>query len=119
MDTREIAAEYRLEHWAQMMRERAEQGLSIRAYCESRGIHENTYFYWQRKLREAACAGLAAAEPAPSERSAPKGWAALSVGNQQNEPQGLSIDVGGCRINVRADTDAELLEKVCRVLKAL
>lgn len=120
MNTREIAAEYRLKHWAQAMRERAEQGLSVRAYCESRGIHENTYFYWQRKLREAACVGLPAAEPAPSEQSlAPKGWAALSVGDQLHQPRGLSVDVGGCRINVRADTDAELLAKVCRVLKAL
>jgi hypothetical protein len=32
--------------------------VSIREYCEDSGIHENTYFYWQRKLRESACLGL-------------------------------------------------------------
>ena len=54
MNTREIAAEYRLAHWAKIMRERSESRLSIRAFCMNAGIHENTYFYWQRKLREAA-----------------------------------------------------------------
>jgi hypothetical protein len=54
MNTREIAAEYRLSHWAGIMRERSESGLSVRAFCKNAGFHENIYFYWQRKLREAA-----------------------------------------------------------------
>jgi len=41
------------------MRERQDSGLSVRAYCASAGIHENSYFYWQKKLREAACEELA------------------------------------------------------------
>ena len=53
MNTREIAAEYRLSHWAGMIKRRSENGQSIRVFCESEGIHENTYYYWQRKLREA------------------------------------------------------------------
>ena len=55
METRKIAAEYRLTHWAGIMSKRQESGLSIKAFCENAGIHENTYFYWQRKLREATC----------------------------------------------------------------
>jgi hypothetical protein len=59
MDTRKIAAEYRLAHWAQIMRERTESGLSISAFCKNSRISDNTYFYWQKKLREAACEQLA------------------------------------------------------------
>lgn len=55
MNTREIAKEYRLSHWAQKIEERKASGLSIRAYCKKEGFHENNYFYWQRKLREAVC----------------------------------------------------------------
>ena len=58
MNTRCIAAEYRLSHWAQIVRERNESKLSIRGFCKNKGIHENTYFYWQRKLRETACEQL-------------------------------------------------------------
>ena len=59
MNTRYIAAEYRLAHWSQIMRDRSESGLSIKAFCKNTGIHENTYFYWQKKLRVAACEQLA------------------------------------------------------------
>ena len=34
VNSREIAAEYRLNHWAQIMQERSESGMSIKAYCE-------------------------------------------------------------------------------------
>jgi hypothetical protein len=50
------------------MRERKESGLSIRAYCESAGYHENIYYYWQRKVREAVC-GEMRREPSKAARS--------------------------------------------------
>ena len=58
MDTREITAGLRMSHWAQIIRERQESGLTVKAYCEKAGFHENSYFYWQNKLREAACEHL-------------------------------------------------------------
>ena len=53
-NTREIAAEYRLKHWSEIIQERNESGMSIKAYCDSVGLRQNVYHYWQRKLREAA-----------------------------------------------------------------
>ena len=58
VNTREVATEYRLSHWAQIVQERIKGGLSIREYCKQIGICENTYFYWQRRLRKAACEQL-------------------------------------------------------------
>ena len=58
MDTREIAVEYRLAHWAGIVKERSESGLTIRDYCKDLGIHENAYYYWLKKLRKAACDGI-------------------------------------------------------------
>ena len=66
MNTRYIAAEYRLSHWEQIIRKRNESGLSISAFCENFGIHTNTYFYWQKKLHEAACDQLAVMQQADS-----------------------------------------------------
>ena len=58
MDTRKIAVELRLGHWAGAMPERKDSGLSIRRWCGENGISENTYDYWQRKLREKGCERL-------------------------------------------------------------
>jgi transposase-like protein len=63
INTREIAAEYRLAHWAQVMQERVQSGLSIKDFCKQIGICGNTYFYWQRRVRAAACEQLAKLEP--------------------------------------------------------
>jgi hypothetical protein len=54
VNTKEIAAEYRLTRWAGIIEERQESGLTIKAFCERSGFHENIYYYWQKKLREAA-----------------------------------------------------------------
>jgi transposase-like protein len=59
MDTRKIAVEYRMSHWAQIIQNRIKSGLSIKAFCENAEFHENIYYYWQRKLRETACEELA------------------------------------------------------------
>ena len=71
INTREIAEEYRLSHWAQIMHERMESGMSIKAYCRQLGISTNTYFYRQKKLRESACAHLAAQDHESLKASAP------------------------------------------------
>jgi len=60
MDTRKIAVEYRMAHWTQIVQDRSNSGLSIKAYCENTGIHEYAYYYWLKKLREATCEGLSA-----------------------------------------------------------
>ena len=117
MNTRDIAAEYRLTHWAQVMKERADSGISIRKYCKNAGIHENTYFYWQRKLREAACSELAAITETKKKAIVPKGWAEIHESDETVQTQMLTIEVDGCRIIVSADTDTSLLAKVCKALK--
>jgi transposase-like protein len=58
LDTREIARGYRLAHWTQIIREHRESGKTVKAYCERNGIRENTYYYWQKKIREALCEEL-------------------------------------------------------------
>jgi len=58
--TQEVTTEYRLAQWAQVMTARSDSGQSIKEFCQSAGIKRNTYFYWQRKLREAASAQLTA-----------------------------------------------------------
>lgn len=119
MNTREIAADYRQAHWAEVMRERAERGVSIRLYCEQAGFHENTYYYWQRKLREAACSGIQTKAITEGKSVVPTGWMALNAKEASPQAQGLTVEVNGYRINVLADTDPMLLVKVCRALKAL
>ena len=118
MNTRDIAEEYRLTHWAQIMRERQESELSIKAYCKQQGFHENVYYYWQRKLREAACTELAVRGKNQETSLVPGGWAKLETVTAPLNAA-VRIEINGCRVEVTTNTDPELLAKVCRTLKSL
>jgi len=58
MDTRTTTNKIRLTHWVKVIQERNDSGLSIKAYCKKTGIHESSYYYWLKKLRESACAEI-------------------------------------------------------------
>ena len=120
MTTREIAAEYRLSQWVETMRAHKASGKSITSFCESKGISRNTYFYWQRKIRAAICETMVSRNPTEdttTEKSlVPRGWAMCKTEAPSSKSKSLTIEIGGWRILVEADTDPELLAKVCRTL---
>ena len=107
MNTRAVAKECRLAYWAGIMQERVGSGLSVRAFCEKTGFHENIYFYWQRKLRAAACEQLLEikSETTPT-GMIPKGFTEIRVSESARvgvqpgiaSSGCLYIEVGGVRI---------------------
>jgi len=121
MNMRTVAEEYRLSYWAGVVREREESGLSIKAYCENAGFHENRYFYWQKKLREAAYE-LAGNGNKTTDLSTPV-FAEVKLPTQQVLPMSggagqsqICIEVAGVRITAGdgypADKLASLLTTV-------
>ena len=101
------------------MNERRESGLSVKAFCKDAGIHENTYFYWQKRLREATCGDLPGSALIPSGfaevKLADQSMPSLSAVTAQNQ---ISIEACGVRIaagcEYPADKLAALLREVVR-----
>jgi putative transposase len=117
VDTKKVTKEYRMSQWAQTIQQRRESGQNIKDFCQSTGISRNAYFYWQKKLREAACSELA--EVNDSKSIAPSGWACLTENQTSASANSLTIEVSGCNISVNTRTDPQLLAKVCHELKSL
>ena len=115
MDTQKVTSKYRLSQWMQVIRERQSSGRTIKDFCKEKGISRNKYFYWQRKIRNAACEELVKSEEPTN--LIPSGWIQLTSEQQMKET--LDIEVGGCRITVDTETDPELLKRVCRILRVL
>lgn len=113
MKTREIAAEYRMAHWTQIMRERAQSGLNTKEYCKSIGLRENVYYYWQRKLREVACEQMSVQGFTEVKLGLPATQSALSEVNLSGQ---LQMEIRGVRIT--ADS-AYPTEKLVALLRAL
>lgn len=114
MNTNLIAKEYRLSHWAGVLRDRQESGLSVRAYCEREGFHENIYFYWQRKLREAACTELSRIKADPTPQAPTFAEIKLAESHPQLPPTVTShnqvcMESGGIRITAGSEYPADKL----------
>ena len=119
MDTRKVAQDYRRSKWAEIMRDRQESGLSVRTYCNQHDIKECTYYYWQQKLREAACEQLLPINTTAS--IVPAGWAKCNVAeantsNSYSSNTSINVAVGQFKISISQKNDIELLSEVCRAL---
>ena len=123
MNTREMATQYKMAQWTQIMQDRVASGESIQGYCKARGITRQVYFYWQKKLRETAAQQLAAAAEPEKEQQAlvPSGWAQACIAEEPAPEQagGLTLRIGGAEIEVRQGYDEALLASVCRTLTGI
>jgi hypothetical protein len=82
------------------------------------GYHENVYYYWQKRLREAASKELVpAAREAEQAPSAPEGWVTCEKAGAKAPP--LAVEIGPYRVVVEKGTDAEQIANVCRALASI
>jgi hypothetical protein len=124
MDSKKVTSEYRLSHWTGIIRERQASGMNIRDFCESAGITETAYYYWQRKLRIAASQHIISTQNELQisdafKFPAPQGWAVCEAAGPAVSEKVLPIEIGSFRILAGPDLDPNLLASVCRVLVAL
>ncbi|NBJ14715.1 MAG: IS66 family insertion sequence element accessory protein TnpB [Dehalobacter sp. 4CP] len=117
MNIQKVTTEYRLSQWMQVIQDRQCSGQSIKDFCQEKGISKHAYFYWQRQLRKVACMELSKRKEETIVSCVPEGWMQLSQGQEIKST--LDIEVGGCHVTVDAETDPELLKKVCRILRVL
>lgn len=117
MDTQRVATEYRLSQWARVIQARLDSGQNIKEFCQTEGISKNSFFYWQRKLRELACTEITKTEE--PRNIVPSGWLQLESKQVLPGKEALKIEINGCHVSVNAETDLELLKKVCSALRSL
>lgn len=93
------------------MRDWRKSGHSAAAYCESRGLNVNTLRQWSSRFKKEEEAGSAQVVRLAAVR--------LVESSDQVRPSAasLALAVGGVRVEVRSDFDAELLDRVLDVLE--
>lgn len=104
-DVLAVRDEYRLEGWAEIVRECQASGLTNREFCAQRGISEKTYYYWLRKLRQTAAASM----PTPQ-------LVRLEESSESPEKHRIEIRYGEVELKLPADVD---LKAVVVLLNAL
>ena len=111
MDTKLLTRQYRLQKWAKLIAERSDCGLTIQAFCRERGISRNAYFYWLKRVRQAACQTLPTAERT---RFAPLEISPVAVPSPNSET--LTLRYGKISLDVYESTPPQLLKNTLAVL---
>ena len=58
MDTREVASQYRLSKWTEIVSRCRSSGQTVAVWCAENNINATSYYYWLRRIRKAACEAL-------------------------------------------------------------
>ncbi len=96
-----MTVEERWGYWERRLAEQAASGLSARAWCRQAGVAYGTFSYWRRRVQSES--------PSASVRLIP-------VIDETPSGVGLRIVVGGARIEVAPEFDADLLRRVVAAL---
>lgn len=60
LDSREVVYKYRLGQWTAIIRECRSSGQTLAVWCSEHNINQKTYYYWLKRIRDAACEALPA-----------------------------------------------------------
>jgi len=115
-----MAKEVRLSQWSEVMRARRESGETVRSFCQTNGIDEKKYYYWQRRLRETACEVMSerrdqmmSLAPAPAFAEIP-----LSS-NETSQESMVVVRIGRYSVEIQSGADEGTVERVLRAVSHL
>jgi len=113
-----MKTEYQMSEWTEIIRQRNDSGESIRKFCENRGIKKARYFYWQKKLRDAACEQLTSSQDIASLCFAEVNVSSPQLASLESLASGqLCIEVGEVRINADSAYPPAMLAALLRELR--
>ena len=116
--TREATRQFRIRQWTQIIHDRAQSGMTIKAYCKKNNLSRDSYFYWARIIKEQAVKELAVAGQRFVEL--PVGQAA-GIPSIYSDPEPelsvLQLSIGQIQITVNEKTSAALLSRTLEVVR--
>lgn len=105
MDTKLATKQIRLREWAGIIKDCKSSGLKVDDYCSQHSLSRDAYYYWLRKVKEAALLQAGFVEM-PAVRSVPSGFI----------PQ-MQIRIDDVEIGINRETPTELISTVLGVIR--
>ena len=106
MNTKLATNRIRIGQWADIIKDCKERGLKVDDYCAQHGLSSNAYFYWLRKIKEAALTQSGFVEVQQQ----------VEVSSCYPSPK-LTASVNEVVLGIDENTPMDLLANVINVLK--
>lgn len=110
---KEITDQYRLNEWANIIKERVKSGKTINEWCKENNVSPNSYYYWLRKVKLLITQTKAPLTPQivpllPPFRE-----------DAQDLSKPLILKIGGITIEIQDATSDVIIERTLRIIKGL
>ena len=102
-DVLAVRDSFRAEQWTMVLQERTSSGLSVRQFCQQRGISEKSYYYWLKKLR--------------SQLAEAAGPQLVQLDTEPKKPDTLDIRYRGAEIHVPGTADLDAVAALLRSIQ--
>lgn len=117
-----VKSHVNLSHWAQLIGECQNSGLTVKDWCGNNGVSKDQYYYWLRKVRETSLAGFSAGSSANTQLQSEKAvsFQKLSVSVPACIPKAsVTIHLPEATLEIAEGTSQQTVEAVLRALHAL
>lgn len=111
-----VKNQYRLKQWTKLIQECQSSDMKIDDWCEANGVTRHAYYYWLRKVRQAACTNLPAID-VPKDQTTFKRLEVQSpaVGTQA----AVIIHLPAATLEIQNGASQQTVEAVLLALKSL
>ena len=120
MALNEIRDQIRIREWVELIKERNASGMTIKEWCAFKGLTENQYFYWLRKVRQKACEAIEDhADMIRPLRNEEPVFVEINVLPEPTSPERLSgilIHVNGAQIHIGNDVGIKRIRTIMEVI---
>lgn len=119
MNTREVTHNYRMNQWTEIIKECRSSGQTVSSWCAEHNINPKSYYYWLRRVREAACEALPSLSDG-NDAIVPVNFsidAARRIPKNQEASPGILLRFGSVTLELYNNTSPALIENTIKALQ--
>ena len=116
MSTNSATKEYRLSKWFPIVKTCRESGMTVKAWCEQHDVNEKQFYYWQRRLREAASESLVDTRQHSKLVQVPSLIPNKSRSSKSSFDPDLIIRIGEVSVELSENVSTDFLSRVLKVI---
>ena len=116
MDTQLVATQMRHRSWMEDYARQQESGLTVKAWCQEKGITQKTFYYRLRILREEACSLMNMGSVKPTAKQEPEFVRVGLPKEAAGASSGILIKLDSAEISISPDASNEHVRMVLEAI---
>ena len=117
MTVKETAHAYKLRQWTELICDCKASGKSVTEWCAEHSINVKTYYYWQKRVRVAACEKM----ETPRLPMVPMGGLPAFAEYRQTDckeaSSAITLHISGATIEIHNGADSSIIANTLNALK--